>query len=1105
MFAKRLIQKATQHHHHHHHDHQLNEQQDTLKSADLDIQIALHYGIPSTASLLAFDNVQSIFAVGTLDGRIKVIGGDGIEGLLKSPKQLPYKYLEFLQNQGFLVGILNDNDIQVWNLESRCLACCLHWESNVTAFSVVTDSCFMYVGDDSGLTSVLKYDTEEGKLLLMPYNVPANSLTELAGIPCPDLEPVVGVIPHPCSSGCRVLIAYQNGVMILWDISEARILFIGGYNDLKLKGNALDTQGETNADPPEDLFDEHLEDKEISGLCWASSDGSILVVGYVDGDILFWNTSTVATPRSQKNGGRNIIKLQLSSAEKRLPIIVLNWSPNTKSRNNCDGQLFIYGGDEIGSEEVLTVLTVEWSSGMETVKCTGRVDLTLTASFADMILLPRAGSTKAGVFVLTNPGQIHLYDDGSLSAALSQQERKASVSAVEYPAVVPLAEPSMTVSMLTAFPTVGNASKILSEIAKTLSMPTKIGDRDWPVTGGVSCQLSAIKYQGVDRVYIAGYQDGSIKLWDATYPVFSLICTLESEVQTIKVAGSSAQVSKLDFCSSTAHLAVGNQCGQVRIYDFNVRSNEISFHFVTESKHEVYKLPQGKRPVCTAIFNLINSPIRALSFVNSGAKLAVGFEAGQVAVLNMSSSSVLFLADSVTGSCSPVVSVSWKKYALIHDLHKSSKHSQSKAPDDHSEEVVFVLTKNAKVKILNGCNGSTIIDSWQKEATAVSMYVLGKYKAPGNDDKKAIKDSSVSDNKSISGAKKEVIGSHDDENLSSKTEYSEEIFLSSLVLLCREDSLSIYSTQSVVQGNNKAIKKLKHTKPCCWTSIFNKDKNTCGLVMLFQTGAIEIRSIPDLELVEESSLMAILRWNFKANMEKSICSSNDGIIALANGSELAFISLLDSDNNFRNPESLPCLHDKVLAAAADAAISHTLNQKKKQGSGPGIIGGIVKGFKGGKMNTSDIFSSHTNPTLLEAIFSKSYFSNLPPSGVNDQIVEELDIDDIEIDEPVTQQTTLSHDVKGKNREKETDREKLLGSASDVKPRIRTREEIIAKYRKTDDATSVAAHARNKLVERGEKLERISRRTEELQSGAEDFASLAHELVKTMENRKWWQM
>jgi len=37
------------------------------------------------------------------------------------------------------------------------------------------------------------------------------------------------------------------------------------------------------------------------------------------------------------------------------------------------------------------------------------------------------------------------------------------------------------------------------------------------------------------------------------------------------------------------------------------------------------------------------------------------------------------------------------------------------------------------------------------------------------------------------------------------------------------------------------------------------------------------------------------------------------------------------------------------------------------------------------------------------------------------------------------------------------------------------------------------------------IQRISQRTAELQSGAEDFASLANELVKTMERRKWWQI
>jgi hypothetical protein len=40
------------------------------------------------------------------------------------------------------------------------------------------------------------------------------------------------------------------------------------------------------------------------------------------------------------------------------------------------------------------------------------------------------------------------------------------------------------------------------------------------------------------------------------------------------------------------------------------------------------------------------------------------------------------------------------------------------------------------------------------------------------------------------------------------------------------------------------------------------------------------RSLPDLEVVVESSLMSILRWNFKTNMEKTICPSENAQIIM---------------------------------------------------------------------------------------------------------------------------------------------------------------------------------------------------------------------------------
>lgn len=40
--------------------------QGSLEQADLDPRVTLHYGIPSTASILAFDPIQGLLAIGTL-------------------------------------------------------------------------------------------------------------------------------------------------------------------------------------------------------------------------------------------------------------------------------------------------------------------------------------------------------------------------------------------------------------------------------------------------------------------------------------------------------------------------------------------------------------------------------------------------------------------------------------------------------------------------------------------------------------------------------------------------------------------------------------------------------------------------------------------------------------------------------------------------------------------------------------------------------------------------------------------------------------------------------------------------------------------------------
>ncbi|KAH7854128.1 hypothetical protein Vadar_010404 [Vaccinium darrowii] len=1076
----------------------------TLK--DLDPRVAVHCGIPSTASILAFDPIQGLLAIGTLDGRIKVIGGDNIEGLVFSAKPLPFKYLEFLENQGFLVSVSNENEVQVWDLEHRCIVSNLQWESNITTFSVIYGTHYMYIGDEFGFLSILKYDADKGELLQMPYHIPANLISEATGLSLPDQQSVIGVLSQPCSLGNRVLIAYQNGLIVLWDITEDRAVLVRGNEDLQLKSDKV-------VDFPKDATLDHEQaEKEISTLCWVSSDGSILAVGYVDGDILLWNMSTAVSSKDQQGQKKsNFINLQLSSSDRRLPVIVLHCSEN-RLHTNCGGQLFVYGGDEIGSEEVLTILNIDWSSGIESLKCVGRIDLTLNGSFADMILVPNAIATEgygiSSLFVLSNPGQLHFYDDSCLSALMSQPEKKHSVPAVQYPEVIPTVEPYMTVGKLTLSEIVSDAQH---RVAHTATTPSS----KWPLTGGVPSQLSFAEGNIIKRIYIAGYQDGSVRIWDATFPVLSCIFVLGSEVEGIEVAGTNVSVSSLEFLSSTSSLAIGNEYGLVRLYRLTGNSDETSLHVVTETKCEVHKFHCDSGAQCTAIFSIFNSPVCTMQYVNSGDRLAVTFECGRAAMIDVRSLSVLFLTDCLYNSNSPAISLATRTFPSTRG---SVDHSGNKTSNESSKEVIFILTRNANVVVMDGTTGNKIsslsIHPTESELSAISIYILEiNVLSEGSSENPSM--ISCHDPEAKSEPAQTNAHNHQHSVEAESDAFAEATFLGqnsvdSIVLICCEDALHLYSLKSLIKGESESIYKVKLEKPCCWTAIFKKDGKTCGLILVYQTGLIEIRSLPDLELVGESSLMSILRWNFKTSMTKTISSSDTGQIVLVNGCEVAFISLFAFENDFSIPEALPCLHDKVLEAATDATILFSQNQKQ-QGNPPGIIGGIIKSLKGGKAeNCGD---DKNIVAHLERIFSRFPFSDsftgiLDDQEVgisDDQEVVVLGIDDIDIDEPVIV-TSSSHKSESKGKDKQTERGKLFeGGSTATEPRMRTAEEIRAKYRNEGDASSAAAHARDKLVERQEKLEKLSRHTAELQSGAENFADLASELVKTMEKRKWWHI
>lgn len=1112
--------------------------EDVPQLKDFEPRVVVHYGIPSTASILAFDPLQHLLAIGTQDGRIKVIGGDNIECLLVSPKPVPLKNLEFLQNQGFLVSVSNENVVQVWDLERRRLASNLRWESNISAFSVVCGTNYMYIGDEYGYMSVLKYDIEEGSIQHMPYQIPPDLIADEAGIQTPDQQSVVGLVAQPCTSGKRVLIAYQNGVIILWDVSEDKAVLVRAHKDLQLKDEIIirstsDVRRESLNYKPDD----EQTEKEISALCWVSSDGSTLAVGYVDGDILLWNLSTAISTKDQRanKSSNNAIKLRFSSGDKRLPVIVLHWSANS-AHNGSGGQLFVYGGDDIGSEEVLTILNLDLSSGLEALKCIKRSDLTLNGPYADIVLVPGVGAAESSyttLFVLTNPGQLHVYDDDCLSGLISAPDMKHAVNAVQYPVTLPTVEPYMTITKLCSVQKDGNLQRVLKETVlaskRQVASPTTTGSAKWPVSGGFPSELSSDENIGVERIYIAGYQDGSIRIWDATFPVFSLIFVLAFQVEGTEVPGASGPISALDFNSTTSSLAVGNDCGLVHLLKLVGEPEEINVHLVTETKREEIDLHHGNGWQSTAVFSILNSPVRSLQYTFSGSRVVVGHECGKAAVLDVQSSSVLFLTDYLVSSSSPVVSLAMKTYSQTDS--DDPEQSGNTSPSDPPKEVAFILTKDTHITLVDGSSGNKICSRSvnPKESAAISIYILDeKFSVP----ELPVQNTVNSSQDSTDG--KESFQSHTESNSDSdsteaKVNISSEAtelwknFVDSLILVCCEDSMLLCSTKSLIQGEPDFISKIDLEKQCCWTTIFKKNELESGVVLVYSTGVVEIRSLPDLKVLAETSIMSILRWNFMTKMENTMSSFGNGHITMVYGCELAVISLFTSENDFRIPEALPRLHDKVVAEAAEAALKFSLSQKSKQTAPTGILGGIIKGIKREKENENANIEETRDVLVpkLEALFSRTPFS-----------VSDLDLGD-DFNEPVKSGSTLRDDFdepirlvvekievepKSPTRspqiqnqtetDKQTERERLLeGGSTITEPKARTADEIKAKYRKTatGDTAAVALEAKDKLIERQMKLEKLKENSEELASGSENFASMAEQLAKQMENRKWWQL
>ncbi|KAK9284535.1 hypothetical protein L1049_023710 [Liquidambar formosana] len=192
MFVKKLVEKASK---------KPGGNSDGLKPNDVNPRLVFHYGIPAGSVLLAYDSIQKILAISTKDGRIKLLGKDNAQALLESNEMVSSKFLQFIENQGTLLNVTAKNHIEVWDINRKLLSYVHVFKEEITSFTVMQHSLYMYVGDSVGNISVLKLD-EERHIVQMKYTIPFSAShgnsTEAAG----DIA-VMHILPQPMAESKR--------------------------------------------------------------------------------------------------------------------------------------------------------------------------------------------------------------------------------------------------------------------------------------------------------------------------------------------------------------------------------------------------------------------------------------------------------------------------------------------------------------------------------------------------------------------------------------------------------------------------------------------------------------------------------------------------------------------------------------------------------------------------------------------------------------------------------------------------------------------------------------------------------------------------------------
>ncbi|XP_057822852.2 uncharacterized protein LOC131035216 isoform X2 [Cryptomeria japonica] len=960
----------------------------------------------------------------------------------------------------------------------------------------------MYIGDEKGNVSVLQFEQESNKILCMQYSIPSYVTHGVVAEVIQDRS-VVCILPQPSYEFTRVLIIFRNCLLILWDILESKVLAIGGNEEIQ-KTEVLTKNYHRGLQSLDPLESKDLEkEKNISSACWASSDGTRIAIGYTNGDIGLWSMPTIRKPKSNSttkglescdSQTSSISKLQLFSSKRKMAIVSIKWY----SSNDSCGHLYVYGGVDSNSSNVIRVIRLQIGLG-ENKNNQCELELVLPEPVTEIAILSRMHSkgidSGASLLVLSQESHLYAYDDSEIEKRLIDADHNSLLS-LPKPIMIkpPFADSSITVAKLFTIPNNNESSHALSQlhrVSKQLFPPTlPVGTKKSTVDNNpYSTYFDGL--MKIRSLYITGHSNGMVNVWDASSPLMFLLLSIKTR-SDVKATVKSCAVTAMDFCPVSCLLVTGDQLGMVQIYKIVPEHQKVNNHLNKGSSHQGASWDFATGFQKLGVLKVHKSKICCISIDRSSTRVAAGCQEGLVSVIDTKSCTVLSHKSYFSGSSPSICALQFENCIL---------HSSTTL-------ILFVAARDASVIALNGETGDCLTSSIlrpKNPSTAIFMHVLEPdiNHANGNRDDK------------LDSAKQSI---HCEQTNVSRTDTPQ-----TLLLVCSDNCMWLYSGSAIVQGMKKVYLKEKFQTTCIWASAFHSSRGV-GLILLYTTGKVEIRSLPDLSILKETSLRICLSCDLKPStylLSTLSCASNGRLIMIDEVKELFHISLLNDDNDFRLFDSMLHVYNKDIQISLYLPAAHPPHMPKKKT----IFGTLIKVKRGKTKNSSKNEDQECEMPLgvleLSSIFSTCNFptseAGLGEKPTSDSNDEELDIDDLDIED---HDDSFKHEPNGapktssmvkKIRGKLKGKKKSKGGQATSTPieenekdvnRVRTVTEIYSAYGHPQlREPSIHEKTKEKLLENQMKLKGINQHATELGEGAQNFQSLAEDILKQVKAKK----